>query len=266
MQKRGNFLPFFITFFSLSILFIFIGRTGFFNSVIYLFNKGLLPVEQATYNIFTFQSLENNRIESLTIENSKLRKAMLDHKNLVSENKALKDQFSVTYPNSLELIPANIIGSPGFIPGVTIPDFLIIDQGENVGIKKGSAVVLENNLIGIVDFTTPDFSKIKLITEKNSSVTAQIQNSDGVNDTSGIIKGKGNYEMDLVNVLLSKELKKDMVVITSSDIDEKGVGIPGNLIIGKIISIDKKPSDLFQKAEVRSFVDFKNLKKIFVIK
>lgn len=266
MQKRQNFFPFFITFFCISILFIFLGRTGLFNSVIYLFNKSVVPIEQATYNIFTFSGLENKRINLLVEENSLLRKRMIDHENLVTENKALKDQFSISYPKSLDLIPANVVGSPGFIPGVTIPDYLIIDQGEKSGIKKGNAVIFQNNLIGIVDFSEENFSKIILITGKKTSLTAEVQNPDGINDTSGIIKGKGNYEMNFENVLLTKEIKKEMVILTLPSINQKGTGIIGGLIVGKIISIDKKPSDLFQSAEVRSFVDLKNLRKVFVIK
>ena len=72
--------------------------------------------------------------------------------------------------------------------------------------------------------------------------------------------------MLLDNVLLSVELKKDADVLTKGDVNEKREGYPPNLIVGKIISIEKKQSDLFQRASVKSPVDFKNLEYVFILK
>jgi cell shape-determining protein MreC len=68
------------------------------------------------------------------------------------------------------------------------------------------------------------------------------------------------------NVLQSSDIKISDVILTKGDQDIKGVGIPPDLILGKLISVSKKPSNLFQKGEVVSLLDFSNLSTVFVIR
>jgi cell shape-determining protein MreC len=53
--------------------------------------------------------------------------------------------------------------------------------------------------------------------------------------------------------------------LTKGDISLQNTGYPPDLTIGKIISVSKNPSDLFQKAEISSLIDFSNLEKVFVV-
>ena len=57
MQKRENFLPFFITFFVLSLLFILLGTTGIFGDIESIFNKAMGPGKSVAY-IFTLKELQ----------------------------------------------------------------------------------------------------------------------------------------------------------------------------------------------------------------
>jgi len=49
---------------------------------------------------------------------------------LIEDNKALRDQFQTENPKSTNLIEADIIGAPGFIPGISIPETLVLNRGE----------------------------------------------------------------------------------------------------------------------------------------
>lgn len=262
MQNRANFLPFFLVFFTLSVFIIVIGRTGIFNGVSSIFNKSVLPLRNSSVSILSLKSLQNKKINELISENQRLNKELVDKKNILNENLALKSQFSNSGLESVNLVPARVIGAPGFIPGVSLPQYLILDKGERNGIKIGSSVVIGNNLVGKITKSFSDFSKADLVINKDSSFTAKVQGTE----INGVIKGKGSLEMVFDNVLLSQDLKKDAFVLTKGDKNEKGEGFPPDLTVGKIISIEKKSSDLFQKAEVRSFIDFKNLEIVFVLK
>ncbi len=262
MQRRENFLPFFLVFFGMSIALIFLGRSGMFDNFTSIFNRTASP-SKSFVNILTLNSLQDKKIKSLVEENFKLRKKQIADTEIVNENVALKSQFATSADKSQSLIPAKIIGSPGFIPGVNLPDYLIINKGTKDGLRVGVAVVVENNLVGKIAKIYPDFSKVDLVSDKNSSFTAKIAGDAEIN---GVVKGQGGGEMILDNVLLSAELKKDLTVLTKGDIDENGNGYPPDLIVGKLISIEKKQSDLFQKAKVLSPLDFKNLTTVFVIK
>ena len=217
-----------------------------------------------SYSLLSFPGVTNKRINELTLENQNLRKELIDQNNLVSENKALKDQFAASNSNSLNLLPAEVIGAPGFLPGVSLPDYLIIDKGSSQGVLVGSTIVVGNNLVGQVVQVWGDFSKVELVNNQNSTFTATTLASSS--QALGIIRGQGNGSLIFDNVLLSASLKKDDLVITKGDKNEKGFGYPPDLVVGKVISVEKKPSDLFQRAAVGSLVDFVNLKTVFVIR
>ena len=181
------------------------------------------------------------------------------------ENKALRDQFAVSGSTSQSLLPARVVGAPGFIPGVSLPEYLIIDKGLKDNVVLGDAIIVGNNLVGKVINSTDNFSKVELLSHQRSAFAGKVASEDG-REVSGIIRGKGSEELIFENVLLTLSLKKGDVVLTKGEKNEEGVGYPPDLIIGKITSVEKKPADLFQKAQVLSFVDFTNLTTVFVIR
>ena len=211
-------------------------------------------------SIFSLSSLQNQQIEAILSENKLLRRQIVEKQNLREENETLRSQFAQTNSDSQKLIPAKVIGAPGFIPGEASPQFIIIDKGEEDGVGAGNVVVLENNLVGQVTSANKDFSKVILIINGQTSLSAKSESG-----TSGIIKGTGGG-LVLENVLLSQDLKKDGLVLTKGDRDEDGGGDPPNLIIGKITSVERESQDLFQKAQVISFLDFSNLTHVFILK
>lgn len=262
MQRKENNIAFFLTFFILSLFLILLGKSGILNGLTSFINKTAIPPKTATLNIFGFQ---NETIKELSEENAALRKQISDKQSLTLENKALKDQFAASGLTSQSLLPSRVVGSPGFIPGVSNPSYLIIDVGLNDNVVPEATVIIGNYLVGKVISSTNDFSKVELINHKNSSFTGKIASQDG-REVSGIIKGRGNEEMIFENVLLTLPLKKDDIVLTRGEKNEEGQGFPPDLIVGKIISVEKKSANLFQKAEVMSFVDFTNLTTVFVLK
>ena len=263
MQKKSGFFGFFIIFLLLSLLIFFASKTGFLKPVNSLFQTILSPLEALTYG--TFSKItgigSNSEINSLKAKNAVLVKKLIDQNKLISDNKALRDQFQTQNPKSTSLIPANVIGAPSFIPGISLPETLTLDRGEADGVKIGNAVIYKDNLIGKVIKTSTYISSVMLITNSSSSFTVKILN----NLSLGVLKGQGGGKMVLDNVLLSEILKKDDIILTKGDINQKGEGLEPDLIVGKIISISKNPSDLFQKAEVKSLINLTNLNEVFII-
>jgi rod shape-determining protein MreC len=262
MKRKVNFLPFFITFFSLSLLLLLLGSTGIFRDITSMLNKSAQPVKDSVY-FLSLKSLQNNAIKELIKENSDLKKQLTQERNILNENIALKSQFEAVAGESIGLLPAKVIGFPGFIPGISLPDYIIIDKGIRSGVVKGEAVVSNNFLVGKVIQSYADYSKVQLITNENSSFTAKMGGATGV---SGVIKGQGADELILDNVLLTQELKKGGDVLTKGDKNEKNEGYPPDVMVGKINAVEKNQSELFQRASIVSPIDFKNLDIVFVIK
>lgn len=262
MQKRKNFLGIFLGFIILSLIVFAIFQIPLFKPVTSLVQGIFSPVQKITHNIFLDITNigRNKELESLKSQNLSLIKRLAYENKLAEDNKALRDQFETTNIKSQTLIPVNVVGSPGFIPGVSVPENLIIDRGEADGIKIGDAIIYKDNLVGKVTKTTTYLSVVTLISSQTLSFTAKTVKTE----TLGVLKGEGGGDMILDNVLLSDKLSVNDVIVTKGDLNEKGQGFPPDLVVGKISSVSKNPSDLFQKAEVKSFIDFSKINMVFV--
>ena len=253
----------FFVFLLLSCLVFGLSKVGILNPVSSVFQKISTPFQRTSYNIFNSITLfgENSKLKKLETENLALTSMLSDQKKLESENSALSDQFQASSPNSNTLLPANIVGAPSFIPGVSTPETFIVDKGTQDGVKVGEAVVYKNNLLGKITKSNDSLSEITLVTNISSSFTAKISSAG----TLGVIKGQGGGEMILDNVLLSDNLEPSNLVLTNGDTSLNGNGYPPDLVVGKIVSIDKKASSLFQRAEISSFIDFSKITTVFII-
>jgi len=263
MKKNGNFFTIFLIFLLLSFLLFGLSRVGFFGGQTGFLGRLIFPFEKtifATWNLITGinDDVGNKQLED---ENKSLYKKLTNTENLEKENNALRDQFKTISPKSANLLPAKIVGAPSFIPNVTIPDAFIIDKGTKDGVVNGLAIVLKDNLVGRVAKTSDNFSEVTVLTNKNFSFTAKTSKTGAL----GVVRGFGSTDMVLDNVLLSESLEVGDLVLTKGELDIKGIGLPPDIIVGKIISVDKKPSSLFQSAKVQSLIDFSKLSEVFVV-
>lgn len=262
MQKRGKITVLFFILLAFSILIFILSTTGLLSGPASITAKILSPFQSLSFSGFNFLSdAGNSEVKNLKKENAELLKKLIDQDSLKKDNVALRDQFAVSSPKSTTLLPSKVVGAPGFIPGITEPDFLILDKGKNDKVKIGSAVVVGNVLVGKVVSISDYFSKVSLVTNTSFLLTAEDQRTRA----QGVIKGDGGREMVLDNVVQSQELKSGDILITKGSQDESGTGIPPGLIIGKILSVEKKPSAVFQKGEVLSPIEFSKLSSVFIV-
>jgi rod shape-determining protein MreC len=262
MQKR-NFVSYFLIFLVLSLIIFGASKTGLLKPLESL-GKGISsPFQALTYGVFSkitdFGS--KSQVKTLQAENLELTKKLVDQSKLTADNKALRDQFQIQNPKSTNLLEADVIGAPSFIPGVSVPETLILNRGTRDGVRSGQAVVYQDNLIGKVGEVFAFSSSVILVSNSSVSFTAKSLETQ----SQGVVKGQGGGDMVFDNVLLTDTLRKQDTVLTKGDVNTKGSGFPPDLVVGKIASVSKNPSDLFQKADVKSLIDFSKLTKVFVI-
>ena len=262
-MRKSSFTSYFLVFFVLSLLLIGASKIGILNGLDSFLKNIFSPVQSITYQAISSVTGfgQNTEIQSLKAQNLALTKQLIDQDKLISDNKALRDQFQTANPKSQNLFQADVVGAPGFVPGLSVPESLILDRGINDGIKVGNAVVYQNNLVGKITQVSGNASSVTLVANAASLFTAKTL----VTGAQGVVKGQGGGKLILDNVLLSDNLKKDDLVLTKGDINMQNAGFPPDLIVGKITSVSKNPSDLFQKAEVESLVDFAKLEKVFIV-
>jgi rod shape-determining protein MreC len=262
MQKKSKFFYIFLIFLLASVFFLLLSRIGLFKGTFFvsLFSPIQKEIHKNYISFVVFTSGPDK--EQLKQENMDLVKIIVNQKKLEDQNTALLDQFQTSYPKSFNLIPAEVIGAPGFIPGLSVPEKLILNKGKKDGAKKGNTVIIKDNLIGRVEKVSNVSSIVSLITNDSSVFAVKVGIDKNI---LGTVKGQGIGEMILDNVLLSDNLKKDDIVLTKGDLEEDGSGYLPNLIVGKVVSVNKSSSALFQKGDVISFVDFSKLSTVFII-
>lgn len=193
--------------------------------------------------------------EILKKENKKLTAEIVDLKELAWENKLLRNQLDLSPREDIELISTFVIGKGSQELG----QYFIINKGKRDGIKKNQAVIASSGiLVGKVVETLSDTSKILLITDTNSSISAIIQETRA----SGIVKGEHGLGLIMEMIPRDEEINFGETVITSG---LEGF-FPKGLLIGKIKETISSSSSIFQKAIIEPAVNVGELEMIFIVK
>lgn len=257
MQKRQNALPVFGIFLVLSLFVFFIlGKITFFSSPLFTLQGGLFQLSHLPGNLFV-----DKKTNDLQAENHELMAQLVKLQQLQQDNAALRDQFETTAIPNKQLIPSQVIGDPQFVPGVSEPEVLVVDKGKADGVAIGDTVVYKTNLLGSITQVTAHASFVTLASNKATSFTAKTS----ATNAQGVLTGQGNGVMVLGNVVLSEKLQVGDMVLSSGGQDISGKGMPPGLIVGKIVSVDKKASNLYQSASVQSLLDITKLTTVFVM-
>lgn len=197
------------------------------------------------------------REDTLLIENKKLSEQLAKMDSLKRDNDALRSQFQETTQLSTDLLPAKVIGFTGALNN---PTTLILNQGENNHVRSGMAVIVGANLVGKIGKTTHWSSELILPVSKKFSTLGVTSE----HNSPGIIKGEEDFIL-FENVVITDFISKNEMVVTKGEKGLNGLGIPPDLIIGKIVLVNKSETQPFQSAQVKSLVDFKKLTIVFII-
>lgn len=254
---------FFLVFLFLSILIFTLSKFSFLDLPASYASKAATTFSSPLFFVSDFfvRFSENSEEKRLKEENLNLKKKLIDQQRLIDENKALHDQFVMLKPKSLDLLPAKVVGSPRFIPGIFAPEIFVIDKGSKDNIGLGNAVIFKDNLVGRITKISTFLSEATLVTNPNFKFTAKT--AGGV---LGVVKGEGNGEYFLDNVLLSDHLEKGELVETIGDLKIDQTGLPSGLIVGQIVSIESNSSSLLQRAKLKSLVDLSKISNVFILK
>lgn len=195
-------------------------------------------------------SEENTRlkkeIDLLTMENFRYRELLATHQRL---------QQLLQFKDTTEqnVLAAQVIGRDptGYFRSI------IIDKGENSGIKINMPVVNSNGAVGQVVSLSYNYAKVLLVIDQNSSVDSIIQRSRD----SGIIKGLSSKVCLMENVVKTSDIHVGDVVVTS------GLGgvFPKGIPVGEVIEVEDPPGELFKDVKIKPSVDFSKLEEVLVI-
>lgn len=184
------------------------------------------------------QQIENRNLE-LTLENARLKKFVA---------------FTADASGSGTYVAARVIArdpSPWF-------KTLMIDKGERHGLEKNAPILVPEGIVGQITKVSPNFSRVLLITDRNSAVDALVQNTRA----RGVVKGGDDNRCVFVYALRKEDIHAGEVIVTSG-LDQV---FPKGLKIGTVLDVEKDHSRLFQDIVIQTSVDFDKLEEVLVYK
>jgi rod shape-determining protein MreC len=205
---------------------------------------GSQDIQEAEARIDQLQA----QVELLQRENEELREGQGEYQQLLELFNRAKDS------PELRRLTASVIARD------TSPVFrsLIIDKGHDDGVFVGMPVESARGLVGQIYRTTAHSAQVILITDNISSIPGRLVTSRA----TGIIRGGGLggvITMDWID--LEAQVQPGEVVLTSG----LGGKFPQDLVIGRIIEVERREAELFQQAVLQPAVDFDALEMLFVI-
>ncbi len=275
---RRSWLP--LVLFILGVILLVVGEAGY-----------LSPLEQGAHYILdpfqrlfsgvtaamgdTFQGVRELRelraevetlreqVNALTAENVRLR----EYEAEVRQLKALEN-FISEYPITA-FVGAEVVGREacetypcGDVIGIDPNPYLhyiTINVGRRQGVEIGMPVVSGGpGLIGRIAEVAPRTAKVQLLTDRESSVAAILQDSR----VTGLIVGEQS-----LNLLRMAYIPQDKEIQVGDRVLTSGLGglLPKGLVIGQVVEVEKMDYELFQEAAVRPALDLSQVEMVLVI-
>lgn len=135
-------------------------------------------------------------------------------------------------------------------------NFLLINRGRNQGVTSEMAVINSKGVIGIIDDSSSNYSRIQSILNSNSRINARLKNSDHF----GTLKWNNqDYNtVQLEDIPRQAAIKIGDTIITGG----KSTIFPEGIPIGTIKNIDNSQNSI----DITLFNDMSNLGYVYVVK
>ncbi len=219
--------------------------------------KGLIvPVRWGHYVWDHYIALQNVTVENekLRLEVAQLQSELVKYREALIENVRLRKLLGIKRRSEIPPVAANIIALE-LTPWIKA---VSIDRGLKDGVKPGMVAMAGAGVVGKVVESSPYFSKVMLLSDRNSAISALIQR----NRVRGILKGAGDETCFLSYVEKSVDVEIGDTVITSGTDDI----FPKGLLLGTVSEVEPGPaSSLFQRIIVKPAVDLSRLEELLIL-
>ena len=190
-------------------------------------------------------------VAELTVEN-------LGLKEVEAENARLRKLLGFAQTNpSFDYKGGQIVGRVVGSEPNSIIQSIVIDLGKANGIEPGMPVVTERGLVGRITDVYNNSSRVLLINDSNSSVNTLLQNSR----LRGILRGRAGQQPIMDYLPQDNKVLVGDIVVTSGESGNFPAGVP----VGQVVEVEQNDVEMFQRAVVRTTVDFDTLETVLVV-
>ncbi len=194
------------------------------------------------------------RNASLETENNDLKTQIIQLQQQLSEAQVYYALLNFTRSHTENQFVASAVIGRDPVPFLR---YILIDRGSDAGLRHGMPVVTQLGLVGRIDAVTAGAARVQLITDASSAVNVKIQSSN----VDAMLVGSVTGEVSLEMVPQDVELKPGDLVLTSG----LGGSYPAGIVVGQVLTVRKRETDLFQTASIQPAVDLSNLGAVLVI-
>lgn len=211
------------------------------------------PVANFAGSVIELGRLREQNAE-LEAELRRLREGRLSRADLERENAALRELLTMRERLAFTTTGARVIAQPPGAFGWTV----LIDAGQQQGIRPGMAVIDADGLVGKVTEVTGTHARVQLLTSPSAGYAVRIVE----NGEEGLLTGRGPRPFRLEVINPEAEVIPGSEVVTRAF---RGSAIPDGIPIGVVEDGPDTEVTGGRFLAVRPYVDFTRLQHVQVI-
>ena len=194
----------------------------------------------------------------LSEENQKLREQLVDYYTLKDENASYENILSVkkAMPD-LQLAAGSVVGRD---PNDVFGDFTI-NCGSLAGVSVGDAVITETGVVGVVEEVYAASSRVRSILSEKTQIGATDKSCKESGVVTSDIQFANSGKVKMLYLTRDTEVQPGSISTTSG----AGGVFPGDLLIGRVDSVERSNADSSYYAILTPYVDVTEVTDVFVV-
>lgn len=204
-------------------------------------------------NVVVNLTADQATLSELQAENDRLRARNVELEEAAQTAERLQGLLDLRDAYDLQSTAARIISGSSDSWSTTVS----IDKGTSSGVNAGMPVTAASGVVGQVVESASASSRVRLLTDENSSISAMIQSSR----VQGMLNGSVTGQLKLTLVGTDQQVSVGDVVVTS------GLGgvFPKGLPLGEVTSVESSPGALELDIVVEPYSHAESYEEVLVI-
>jgi len=201
--------------------------------------------------------------ERLRAENEQLQQQVIQNESALQSLVELKKLFTYiegpTFPDDYTAVTTSVTARPAG----AFEQEIVLPVGFDNGVEEDAPVVTADGLVGRVTRLTADSSRVTLLTDESSAVSARDLRTGAV----GIVEhGQTGDTLIMTRVRKEDVVKAGDEIVTSGWRSGDLTSLyPKNILVGRVTSVGQTQTDLYQQVQIASDVDFSSLDSVAVL-
>jgi len=202
-------------------------------------------------------------VAALRAENEELRQLLIQNESALQRNveltRLLEYVESPRFPSDFTFVAASVTSQPSS----AFEQAIVLPVGSNHSVELQAPVVTGEGLVGLVTRVEPNLSRVTLLTDAASAVSAIALRTGA----AGIVEhGQTGDSLVLSRVSKADNVEVGDEIVTSGWRQGELASLyPPGIPIGRVTYASSLDTDLYQQIQIESDVDFSSLDSVLVL-